>query len=429
MIGINGLFGGVLMKCLSPPSRRFDRRSRIALPIAIWLVLQFPASAADINVGSGCTLVDAIIAANTDSASGLCPAGVGSDRLILTGDVTLIGIKQRNRPQRSPSGDQQHHDSGERLRGYALQRICVSDLHPRRGHSGAREYARLATAGEGGPPYDWGGGIYAFGGSLTLTDSTVADCEAYTGGGINATGGTSLSLINSTVSGNHAITTGGGIGGEGSSTSLVNSTISGNTAGYGYGGGIATNFGSVSITSSTLSGNSGAISGNAMVTGSVIAKSGGVDNCSGSITNLGGNRSDDSTCGTIPTGLSLLDPILADNGGPTKTHKLLMGSNAINNAGTCGLPTDQRGLPRDDGACDSGAFEYSSPLCNLLELKDDTITEAETHECTEIHLGPNFSVAGPNGSLTATAETQVVFFNGVSVTIDGELIAGIDPIP
>ena len=36
-------------------------------------------------------------------------------------------------------------------------------------------------------------------------------------------------------------------------------------------------------------------------------------------------------------------------------------------------------------------------------LKDDTITEAETHECTEIHLGPNFSVAGPNGSLTATA--------------------------
>ena len=146
-----------------------------------------------------------------------------------------VESQQRTRPQRSPSGDQQHHDSGERLRGYALQRICVWIFTLDEGTL-ALENTTVSHGGGGGFTYDWGGGIYAFGGSLTLTDSTVADCEAYTGGGINATGGTSLSLINSTVSGNHAITTGGGIGGEGPSTSLVNSTISGNTAGYGYGG-------------------------------------------------------------------------------------------------------------------------------------------------------------------------------------------------
>ncbi len=52
---------------------------------------------------------------------------------------------------------------------------------------------------------------------------------------------------------------------------------------------------------------------------------------------------------------------LAKNGGPTKTHKLVNGSPAINaipsaDPGCTG--TDQRGVPRPIGpGCDIGAFE------------------------------------------------------------------------
>jgi hypothetical protein len=73
----------------------------------------------------------------------------------------------------------------------------------------------------------------------------------------------------------------------------------------------------------------------------------------GPITDLGNNFFD------ITPGVDL-DPVLADNGGPTQTHALLASSVAIDAAGECGLPTDQRGLLRWDGACDSGAFEYGA---------------------------------------------------------------------
>ncbi len=52
--------------------------------------------------------------------------------------------------------------------------------------------------------------------------------------------------------------------------------------------------------------------------------------------------------------------MLADNGGPTLTHALLAGSNAIDLAGACGLATDQRLALRDDGSCDSGSLEFGA---------------------------------------------------------------------
>jgi hypothetical protein len=66
---------------------------------------------------------------------------------------------------------------------------------------------------------------------------------------------------------------------------------------------------------------------------------------------------------------------LQDNGGPTWTHALLAGSEAIDttfdNLGCVDetgslLTTDQRGAPRVVGVrCDVGAFEYS-PLRSLF---------------------------------------------------------------
>ncbi|MCI0537464.1 MAG: PxKF domain-containing protein [Verrucomicrobiales bacterium] len=57
----------------------------------------------------------------------------------------------------------------------------------------------------------------------------------------------------------------------------------------------------------------------------------------------------------------VLDPVLADNGGPTFTHALIENSPAIDagsNDQAAGSATDQRGLPRlSNGTVDIGAFE------------------------------------------------------------------------
>ena len=73
----------------SPGSLR--RTTRIAL--AALLVLSHPLWAATIIVDeTTCTLVDAMTAANTDTAVGGCAAGSGSDTIVLTTDVTLTAV-------------------------------------------------------------------------------------------------------------------------------------------------------------------------------------------------------------------------------------------------------------------------------------------------------------------------------------------------
>lgn len=54
--------------------------------------------------------------------------------------------------------------------------------------------------------------------------------------------------------------------------------------------------------------------------------------------------------------------MLRDNGGPAMTHALVLGGNAIDAGGACGLATDQRGVARSDGHCDSGAYESSDRI-------------------------------------------------------------------
>jgi hypothetical protein len=79
-----------------------------------------------------------------------------------------------------------------------------------------------------------------------------------------------------------------------------------------------------------------------------------------------------------------LDPnlgLLAENGGPSRTHALRTGSPAIeripNGTNGCqaGVSTDQRGYPRAGGTgyggslCDMGAYEYdTAPPVNLVYL-------------------------------------------------------------
>jgi hypothetical protein len=101
------------------------------------------------------------------------------------------------------------------------------------------------------------------------------------------------------------------------------------------------------------------------LTGSIVANSPEGGNCAFNLpTDLDDNFDDDNTCGSGFAGITPgvdFDTTLADNGGPTLTHALFPGSVAIDAAGDCALETDQRGYPRDDGACDSGSFEFQEP--------------------------------------------------------------------
>ena len=211
--------------------------------------------------------------------------------------------------------------------------------------------------------------------SLKLIDSSVSENHGVAGGGIYNSG--TLSIIGSTLSANSATETGGGLD-DSYSVTLENVTISGNASEKG--GGIFSD-GDVNIRHSSVLYNSASDlsyggnihSGNLFYFyNTLVANSQSGPNCSGSGLNslgynLEGQSAEQYTCGFNRNYIDpLVDPLLADNGGPTLTHALLPGSPAIDGGDElyC-AEKDQRGhfRPYDgdgDGVaiCDIGAFEY-----------------------------------------------------------------------
>jgi hypothetical protein len=214
-----------------------------------------------------------------------------------------------------------------------------------------------------------GGGIYNFlSSTLTINTSTLADNSAPggLGGGIYNSG--QLALTADTLSGNAASAgMGGGINSVSpGSLTVSNSTFSGNFGGLAGGGIIAS--GAVTVTNSTFYLNTagGLVNGGSAVVSAknTIVANNTSYNCNGMISSLGHNLESANTCGFTAAGdridtNPLLGP-LANNGGPTRTHALLLGSPAINTGTNVGCPaTDQRGVPRpQSGTCDIGAFEF-----------------------------------------------------------------------
>jgi hypothetical protein len=214
--------------------------------------------------------------------------------------------------------------------------------------------------------------------NLTLEEVTLAGNTAATGGAVFNTG--ELTLIGSTLNDNSASGQGGGIWATNQVT-VENSTISANSAG-GQGGGINLSSGILNIVSSTLTLNNSATqgggivnsSGTATVNSSIVA---------GNTASSGADVSGVLTTSTFNLigGDPLLGP-LADNGGPTPTHALLLTSPALN-AGDPAITTgtDQRGSGFERvelGRADSGAFEYQEanlPVDLIVSSTADTIDD------------------------------------------------------
>ena len=219
------------------------------------------------------------------------------------------------------------------------------------------------------------------GASATFTNLTIRSGNVTgDGGGIALDATASLTMSTSTVSGNTTGATGGGIINAGGTVWLTNVTLSGNTAVWG--GGLQCE-GPCTLTNVTVTGNTAPTAGGGvrLRTGpgsitflnTIVANntSGGDADCDGNFTKIfsnGNNLSSDGTCDfTSPGDLENTDPLLGplqDNGGPTFTHDLLVGSPAIEGGTNTGCPaTDQRGTVRPGGVlCDIGAIEGIAPV-------------------------------------------------------------------
>jgi hypothetical protein len=251
-----------------------------------------------------------------------------------------------------------------------------------------------------------GGGVVNYGGTLTITNSTISGkftslSFVGSGGGVANTG--TLTMTYSTIAGNYCGHSGPGGGGvyntgvftmthsiiAGNSVSgffgggvlsrgtltITNSTITGNTEDaeclgyYGpdypcvFGGGVA-NYGTLTITSSTITGNEGGTGGVGNSGTLTLARTLVSGNIHGEIDNDGTVVADNhnlfgvngyagvvgfdpGATDIVPSAgvqlTDILDPTLAFHGGPTQTHALVPGSPAIDAGGP--VCTDATGDP------------------------------------------------------------------------------------
>lgn len=371
---------------------RVRRRASCLLGTALLaLTCSTPSNAATIVVQNGCSLSNAITAANEDRGFSGCPAGdPGQDTIVLTTDVALsfahsdaqvatglpsvtseIVIEGNHRTlSRIPSAP-----AFRFFHVWHTGRLTLNFLHLDNGESTVSGGALYNDVGylvlnncviSNSRATERGGGIYNDHGRTELYETTVTGNRADRGGGVANEGG-KMFLTRSTLADNDGGRAGGGAYNPSGETRLGNSTASGNQAEKG--GGVFNAAGTVRLDNATLADNRaefGANVYNSHSSGVIEATNSlfgfpDTSNCVGLVDDLGGNLADDASCGRTIGHLNGLARPLADNGGPTPTHALQANSTAVSAAATCAFDTDQRGVRRLPAAdCDSGAFEIAA---------------------------------------------------------------------
>ncbi|HYI12519.1 MAG TPA: cadherin-like domain-containing protein [Thermoanaerobaculia bacterium] len=285
------------------------------------------------------------------------------------------------------------------------------------------------TVGDGG-----GVSVYRFA-TVTITDTTIADCRTNNdAGGLSITSDAAATLINVTVTGNACPWLAAGIRTD-SPITMKSCTITNN---HTFGGTPTRGQGIGSYANTTMQ--------NTLVAGNGSAP--GQPDTEGFFTSLGHNiigNIDLITTITPATGDQFgvttaqvnLAP-LANNGGPVRTHALNAGSVAVDKGNSDGVTTDARGDARPcdqpaianaaggDGA-DIGAFEVQG-TCSAAnvapEAVDDLASVAEDSAGNIIDVLANDSDANGD-TLTITAVAQGA--NGTTVNNGTDLSYTPDP--
>ncbi len=188
---------------------------------------------------------------------------------------------------------------------------------------------------------------------------------------------------------------GAGVDFEDGFNSVVNTTVHNNN-----GDGIAVSSGDTRVSYSTVTQNDSNIrdgESNITLDDTIVAQPGPHGNCEGfaGFTASDHNLFDDAgtNCNAGPSDLPNKNPKLGplqDNGGPTQTRALLLGSPAVDAAdgGNCSQlakNVDQRGVTRPQGPrCDIGAFEQQrADLALTASAAKDTIDVGEKDTVTD----------------------------------------------
>ena len=165
---------------------RSAAHGRLAVPLALWLVLQIPASAANITVTGNCDLVEAIQNAN-DSGNGQpnldCAAGdpAGPDRVILTSDVSLTTAYGSGRGLPTVFTEMTIEGNGYAIARNSVEEFRIFDVSP----SGDLTLENTTVGNGGGSTFYYGGSGISNQGTLTLSHSTVTGGRGTgSGGGI-----------------------------------------------------------------------------------------------------------------------------------------------------------------------------------------------------------------------------------------------------
>jgi beta-glucanase (GH16 family) len=318
-----------------------------------------------ITLTTGPLVVGKSISIDGSSAPGITVSGGNVDRVLIVDPIATAGVSHLTLTE-----------------GYGWQLAgCVLN-------NGSLTLDHVTVTGctmdtDAGDFWQGGGGIYTGdGASLNLIDSTVADnTAAWSGGGVYGFFNTTTVIERSTISGNVSNDVGGGIRSLGNAE-IVNSTISGNESTGWYGGAAFITDGVVNMVNTTVADNVSPTwaaadvfvgtftdaSATLTLTNSIVSSA--QDNCffapwgAGTVTLTADHNNvfTDATCFAGATDLVVADAgldSLADNGGPTWTQALLLGSPAIDAADGAACPaTDQRGVTRPQGAgCDVGSYE------------------------------------------------------------------------
>ncbi len=325
-----------------------------------------------------CTLVDAILAANTNQAVGACLAGTSQDIIYLVEDITL------SEPLPHISGSITIEGNGHTISG--------DDRFPIFNVVGGKFTLRNVTITEGNSAED-GGAILARNAELVIENAAFTNNRSDKGGGAISTrpSDVSLRISNSTFKGNSAASGGGAILVFGGTATITGSTFEDNEAGR-FGGGVEGFVGTVRISNSTFARNRAGRAGAILVSGatttlthltlvdnlsysgegdavhkrsglvylrnSIVAGDGNGLACTGGLDQSAGNFSQDGSCTLLPGG----NAWLGDMTGSPGYFPLLDGSPAVDAADSqfC-LESDQAGNARPlGGGCDIGAFESAT---------------------------------------------------------------------
>ena len=261
-----------------------------------------------IQADGKCSLVEAIINANDDTATHAdCAAGSSADTLVLP---------SRSRHQTSASYGPNHDRGLPLIESPIVIEGRGSEIV---GSDGVRAVLDIAASGtltindttvSGDSPAsritsqggifnrgtltlnrstitrcgEYGVGLANAGGTVTLNDSVISNNNSH---GIENSGGGTVTLVHSAVKDNHVYWGSGGINNEANSTLILrNSTVQANRASYGNGGGII-NVGILTISHSTIVDNSAYAHGGS-TGGGILNRTSGVATISHST--IAGNR-------------------------------------------------------------------------------------------------------------------------------------------